>query len=44
MTDVNDNTALFSAPSYHFTVSEGLAVGMVLAQVAAVDIDFGTNG
>ncbi len=42
--DVNDNTPMFSAPSYTQTVSENLPIGNTVVQVSAQDPDPGSNG
>ena len=43
ITDVNDNTPIFSQDSYNATISETYPVGNVLAMVSATDLDSTTN-
>jgi hypothetical protein len=42
--DANDNSPMFSQPSYAFTIPEDLAVGSSIANITAVDIDKGSFG
>ncbi|KAB7505675.1 Fat-like cadherin-related tumor suppressor-like protein [Armadillidium nasatum] len=44
VTDVNDNSPVFTRPSYEVTVPEDLQIGRSLAQVSANDLDCGKNG
>jgi hypothetical protein len=44
VTDVNDNSPVFTQPSYKQTVSDQLSLGSTILQVAATDKDSGTNG
>ena len=43
VTDLNDNAPKFTKPSYMFNVSESAKIGMKIATVTAMDVDFGTN-
>ncbi|XP_071074415.1 protocadherin Fat 3 isoform X1 [Dasypus novemcinctus] len=42
--DLNDNKPVFETPSYEAVVMEGMPVGTRVAQVRAVDVDWGANG
>ena len=41
--DVNDNSPVFSAPSYSAELAEGTGMGQLVVQVSASDNDEGTN-
>jgi protocadherin Fat 4 len=43
VTDVNDNPPLFTAASYTGSVQENFAIGTKMLQVAATDVDTGSN-
>uniref|UniRef100_A0A8C4F8G1 Cadherin-22 n=1 Tax=Dicentrarchus labrax TaxID=13489 RepID=A0A8C4F8G1_DICLA len=43
ITDVNDNPPRFPQKMYHFSVSEGVAVGTPVGRVIATDADMGEN-
>ena len=42
--DINDNTPLFSQPSYAAVISEAIPIGFSVLSVVAVDPDNGVNG
>lgn len=42
--DLNDNRPVFETPSYETIIMEGMPVGTKLAQVRAIDMDWGANG
>ncbi|XP_056151309.1 cadherin EGF LAG seven-pass G-type receptor 1-like [Lampris incognitus] len=43
ITDVNDNPAVFSQPSYNVYIKENTLPGSILYSVSASDLDFGDN-
>ncbi|KAG8004037.1 Protocadherin gamma-C5 [Nibea albiflora] len=43
ITDVNDNTPLFTQPSYNVYLKENGVAGSILYSVSASDLDFGEN-
>uniref|UniRef100_A0A3Q3ES07 FAT atypical cadherin 3b n=1 Tax=Kryptolebias marmoratus TaxID=37003 RepID=A0A3Q3ES07_KRYMA len=42
--DANDNSPVFSQPSYQTAINESLPIGTVILVVSAVDVDKGENG
>ncbi|MEJ1272768.1 hypothetical protein NN561_003622 [Cricetulus griseus] len=42
--DLNDNKPVFETSSYETIIMEGMPVGTKLAQVRAIDMDWGANG
>ena len=44
MTDVNDNSPVFTADLFSLSVLEEQAVGLFIATITAVDVDEGVSG
>lgn len=44
ITDINDNSPVFSQDSYNVTINENVTTPLVILKVNAVDSDFGQNG
>ena len=44
ITDINDNTPMFSVPVCQYYVSDDVAVATIVGYVSATDKDFGENG